>query len=95
MAVKILLKRKVPDDKADELKSLINELRSLTNGQPGYVSGETLKRLDKPGEILVISKWKTAAYWKQWFASQQRADIQNKIDALLGSETEYEVYDYD
>ncbi|MBW2337888.1 MAG: antibiotic biosynthesis monooxygenase [Deltaproteobacteria bacterium] len=93
--IKIHIRRKVPENKADNLKSLINQLRGMTMGVPGYVAGETLKRLDKPGESLVVTKWQSEFYWEQWLQSKERAEIQEKIDQLLGDETVYEIYEYD
>jgi len=93
--IKILIKRKVFEDKKEELTLLINQLRSITMGTPGYVSGETLKRLDKPGESLVVTKWQSDYYWNQWLQSKERSKIQDKIDQLLGEETQYEIYEYD
>ena len=71
--IKIHIRRKVPENKADELKSLINQLRGMTMGTPGYVAGETLKRLDKPVESLVVTKWQSEFYWNQWIQSKERA----------------------
>ncbi len=93
--IKIHIRRKVPPEKRDDLQFLINRLRALTMGQPGYIAGETLKRVDAPGESLVVSKWQSTEYWKQWLESAQRAEIQTKIDQLLGEETKYEIYEYD
>ncbi len=93
--VKIHIKRKVPPGKLEGLRLLINQLRSLTMGQPGYIAGETLIRVDKPGESLVVAKWQSTDYWKQWFESTERAEIQVRIDQLLGEETKYEIYEYD
>jgi len=93
--IKIYIKRSVSDDKEEELKLLINELRSSTMGQPGYVSGETLNRVDQPGEKLVVSKWQSLNYWNRWFESNDRSKIQAKIDQLLGEETKYELYEYE
>jgi heme-degrading monooxygenase HmoA len=93
--IKIHIRRKVPPEKQDELQVLINRLRALTMGQPGYIAGETLKRVDAPGESLVVSKWQSTEYWKQWLESTQRAEIQTRIDQLLGEETKYEIYEYD
>jgi len=70
-------------------------LRSISVGQPGYISGETLKRFDKSGESLVVTKWQSVHYWNQWFKSEERSEIQSKIDQLLGEETQYEIYEYD
>ena len=93
--IKIHIKRKVPEEKKEDFVLLINKLRSITMGMPGYISGETLKRLDKPGESLVVTKWQSVYYWNQWFQSKERSEIQDKIDQLLGEETQYEIYEYD
>ena len=55
MAVKIFIKRKMAESHVLELTSLLKKLRALTLDQPGYISGETLRRVDKPGESMVIS----------------------------------------
>lgn len=94
MAVKILIKRKVPADKAREMIPLFRQMRAMATNQPGYISGETLKRLDVPDEFLVISTWHSSDDWKNWLASEERRKIQEQIDALLGGETEYEIYHY-
>lgn len=93
--IKIHIRRKVPEDKQEELNSLINDLRAITTGKQGYIGGETLKRIDKPGESLVVTKWQSLFYWTQWFDSKERFEIQNKIDQLLAEETQYEIYEYD
>jgi len=93
--IKVHIKRKVPPDKMEALRELINELRSLTMGQPGYIAGETLQRVDQPGESLVVSKWQSAKYWQQWQQNEARSEIQAKIDELLGEETVYEIFEYD
>ena len=93
--IRIHIKREVPEGKEPELQSLINQLRGITTGQPGYISGETLKRVDKPGQSLVVSKWQSIEYWNLWFENPERSEIQKKIDQLLGKETEYEIYEFD
>ena len=92
MTVKIVIKRKVSKDREKELLPLIKELRILTTRQNGYISGETLKRIDQPGETVVVSTWETVEDWNRWVNSQERAALQNKIDILLGQETKYEIY---
>ncbi len=95
MTIMVLLKRQVPKEKSEELKELIDRLRAATFGQPGYISGETLTRVDQPGECLVIAKWKSRADWERWIKRPERAKIQEKIDALLDTPTTYEIYDYE
>ncbi len=95
MAVKILIKRTVPETKEAALNSLLMKLRILTMDQPGYISGETLKRIDRRGEFLVISTWHAVDDWRKWVLSEERSEIQGEIDALLGKETLYEIYSYE
>jgi heme-degrading monooxygenase HmoA len=94
MTVKIVIRRKVPKNKEKELLPLIKELRIATTRQAGYISGETLQRIDKPGETVVVSTWEGAEDWNRWVTSPERAILQEKIDRLLGQETEYEIYSH-
>ncbi len=93
--IKIHIKRKVPPERREDLRVLINQLRALTMGAPGYIAGETLKRVDKPGESLIVAKWQSVDFWQQWLQSKERLEIQTKIDGFLGEETRYEIYEYD
>jgi heme-degrading monooxygenase HmoA len=94
MAVKIIIKRKVRNEKEKELLPLLIELRSKAITQPGYISGETLNNVDNPEEYLVISTWQSVESWKTWESSRQREEIQSKIEALLGQKSEYGIYLY-
>jgi heme-degrading monooxygenase HmoA len=94
MAVKVMIRRIVPQDKMREMVSLLREMRSLATNQAGYISGETLKGLDVVDEYLVISTWESEKYWDQWLRSHQRQDVQARIDALLGGKTHYNIYHY-
>lgn len=93
MAVKVFIKRVVPQDKEEDLSKLLNKLRSATLNQPGYLSGQTYRRIDKPDECMVIGTWQSAEDWNNWFNNEQRIAIQNEIDLLLGVKTEYGVYE--
>jgi heme-degrading monooxygenase HmoA len=94
MAVKILIKRIVPEDKAKEMIRLFREIRSLATNHSGYITGETLRSMDRPDMFLVISTWHSSGDWKKWLASKDRKEIQDKIDDLLGGKTEYEMFHY-
>jgi heme-degrading monooxygenase HmoA len=94
MAVRIIIKRKVPKEKESKLLPLLIEMRSRATAQPGYISGETLRNVRDPEEYVVISTWQSEDAWKAWQSSKERAKIQEKIDALLGKKTEYGIYLY-
>jgi heme-degrading monooxygenase HmoA len=94
MAVKIRIKRIVPENKAKEMIPLFRQMRVLATNQSGYISGETLKSFDRPDMFLVISTWKSSDYWEKWLLSKERKETRDKIDALLGAKTEYEMFHY-
>ena len=93
MTIKVMIKRKVREELAPSLDILLRQLRSLTVNQKGYVSGETLKRVDEEEMSLVISTWKTLDDWRRWTASPERIELQYEFDVMLGEQTEYEVYE--
>jgi heme-degrading monooxygenase HmoA len=84
MAVRILIKRKIPKDFEDpKFNKLIRQLRTLAVIQRGYVSGETLRRIGYPQDYLVMSTWQSIDAWDTWWVSPKRAEVQEQIDALL------------
>jgi heme-degrading monooxygenase HmoA len=93
MSVKIFIKRKVTGKESIELSLLLQKMRGLTLNQPGYITGETLKRIDKNDEMMVISTWRSVADWNNWVNNDRRRVVQAEIDALLGTETEYAIYE--
>lgn len=94
MAVKALIKRVVPENKAREMIPLFRQMRALAMNQKGYISGETLRNLNNSEEFLVISSWQSSEDWINWLKSADRQQIQEKIDALLGGQTKYDIYHY-
>ena len=95
MAVQVVIRRKFVKEKVGEVAPLMVKLRSLARAQPGYISSETLKCLDPPceDEHLVRATWQSFEDWKKWLHSEERASLQQKIDAVTGVKTEYRVYE--
>ena len=94
MAIKIIIRRKVPKSKEAQLLPLLLELRSKATTQPGYISGETLRNLKEPEDYVVISTWKSVDDWKTWEGNKGRLEILSKIEALLGEKGAYGIYLY-
>ena len=92
MAVKILITRSIGQEVAPAIRPLIIELRAHAMKQTGYISGETLKCIDRPGEYLVISTWESVDDWNKWLNSQERKILEDKIDIITGKPTEYGTY---
>ena len=96
MAVKILIKRRLPLDreKAQHIVAIFRQLRMLALEQEGYISSETLRSREYPQEFLVISTWRSFEDWQKWFASRGRNELHSKVDKLLESGTTYEAYEF-
>ena len=94
MAIKVFIKRKCPKDKERELFRSIKEIRRLVPQQPGYISGEYLKSIDETNEIATISSWFSVEDWYAWFDSDERKEIQSRIDSIEGVTTEFSIYRY-
>jgi len=94
MAVKIMIKRRVSKEKVQDILPYLDQMRSAAAKQSGYIYGETLKSLDEPDEYLVISTWRSYKDWESWAYSAERLSIQSKIDQIIGSQTEYRVYQH-
>jgi antibiotic biosynthesis monooxygenase (ABM) superfamily enzyme len=92
MAVTVLIKRKVSSENQGLLEELYREMRAVAINQEGYIGGETLRRVDGKGELLIISRWQEIEDWSRWLVSRQRRAFQERIDSLTGFEAKFEVY---
>jgi len=91
MTVKIIMERTVKPDQQGELLLLLRQLRMRAINQPGYLTGETLTPIDRPGTLIVISTWSSLPDWKAWESNSDRLEIANKIEALLTAPTKVAV----
>jgi heme-degrading monooxygenase HmoA len=94
MAVKIIIRRKLSTEKGPELLRLLVELRTKATRQPGYISGETLRNVNDPEDYVVISTWENLENWNAWSASEERAEIDERINDLLRERAKYNIYFY-
>jgi len=92
MAVKVVIERSVSADNQAEVAELLMDLRASAIHQQGYVSGETLFAVDRPGTHLVISTWESLKDWKAWETNPKRRETTDKVEALLTSPSRTSVY---
>jgi len=94
MAVKVLIKRSVSPDQAKALIPLVRQMRASAATQAGYITGETLRSLDKPDEFLVISTWNNLERTGTAGCIVMNAmGLQEQVDDLLGETTQYRIYE--
>ena len=92
MAVKILIKREFKEGKLKAAARLLINHRNGAMQQPGYISSETMQRLEDPSQITVVSMWKDIEAWETWKNSKMRLANENEVKELLVGQTEYEHY---
>ena len=92
MAVKILIKRKIKDGNIQAASRLLIKHRSEVMKQPGYISSETLRSLDDPNQIVVVSMWQSRESWSRWKNSEVRQANEKEFKDCFEGQTAYEHY---
>ena len=92
--VRVIIERRCRGGKEGEMENLLIEFRTTAMQRNGYVSGETIKRLDNPCYWLVISTWVDVDHWNQWQASPERRQIMKKIEPLLAEPEKITLYGF-
>ena len=92
MAVKILIKRKIKDGNMQAAARLMINTRAGAMKQPGYISSESMRSLEDPSRITVVSMWQNIEAWEAWRNSDTRKEIVAEFKEYIIGETEYEQY---
>jgi len=92
MPAKILIKRRFKEGTLKQVSALLNEFRSGALNQPGYISGETLVKVDDQHELLVIGTWRKMQNWKNWKNNPKRKTFEDMLEIYQKEPTIYEEY---
>ena len=93
MIAKILIKRKFLKGKSDQIRSVMNNMRTGAMAQPGYISGETLVNHYDPYNIAVVSTWQTIDDWVRWQESDKRSAVTDQLESLAEGPASFEIFD--
>ncbi len=91
---KVVQERHCKPGKEEELKKLLEELRSTVMPRGGYHRVETLRSVDDPSVWLVISSWSHVEVWKAWQNHPERQEIISKIEPLLLETVRESVFEF-
>ncbi|UCD80513.1 MAG: antibiotic biosynthesis monooxygenase [Desulfobacterales bacterium] len=70
---------------------LINNRKGAMT-QSGYISSETMRSLDDPSQVVVISMWQNRKDWEAWKISETRKANEAEFRAYVVGQTEHEHY---
>lgn len=93
MAIHVITKRKWHVGSPQSLLPLLSSLRNRALEQKGHLSSQILRRHEEEKEYVVLSRWESMEDWNSWVTSNERREIQSKIDSLIGEKTFFEVYE--
>ncbi len=88
--VRVMIERRLK--KREDIGRLLLELRMAAMLQKGYISGETLVSTKSDSTILVVSTWQSLGDWKAWEKSEERAEINRRIEAFLAKKPTVKTY---
>jgi quinol monooxygenase YgiN len=92
MAVKILIKRKIKNGNMKAASRLVINNRYGAMAHPGYISSETMRSIDDPDRIVVVSMWQDIEGWESWKNSETRKANEDEFKDYFVGPTEYELY---
>ena len=93
MTVKVIIERSMNPENVEKAVDILTDLRTKAMRQRGYISGETLFSVDRPGTHVVVSTWENLSSWKAWVNNPERTEIASKIDTLLSSPSKHTTYE--
>ncbi len=92
--LKIMVEWRAKPGKEQALEGMVRDLRTKAMQQPGYISGETLVKVDDPSTYMVVSQWTRLQAWKSWEHSQARQEIVQLIAPNVSEESCIQAYNY-
>jgi quinol monooxygenase YgiN len=92
--VKVIQERRCKPGKEEELKKLLEELRSRAFQRHGSYAWETLRSMDDPSVWLVIASWTFVNEWTDWQNNPERQEIIRKIEPLLTEPARESVFEF-
>jgi heme oxygenase (mycobilin-producing) len=90
--VRVMIKRRVKAGEVPKVEEALKDLRAAALYQRGYITGETLVRVDDPSTMLVISTWDSLENWNAWHENERRVQLADLLRAHLQDDEEFFVY---
>jgi heme-degrading monooxygenase HmoA len=93
--VRVVIEHKIKGPEyLDKAIEVIREIRNEAMKEHGFITGETLTKVDDRTNMLVISNWETREAWDAWDKSERRVKLNPKINELLSEPYTVNIYEY-
>ncbi|PMR75384.1 antibiotic biosynthesis monooxygenase family protein [Billgrantia endophytica] len=91
--IKIIIERRIMPGLEEEYEEAAREAIRWSLGARGFVAGETLMELGHSDRRLMITKWRDLRAWKEWYNSEERTRVMQRIWPLLTEDESIRVYE--
>ncbi len=91
--IKIIIERRIMPGLEEEYEEAAREAMRHSLGARGFVGGESLVELGHSDRRLMITKWRDLRAWKEWYTSEERSRVMQRLLPLLTEEERVRVYE--
>lgn len=91
--IKIIIERRIMPGLEEEYEEAAREAMRESLGASGFVGGESLMELGHSDRRLMITKWRDLRAWKEWYSSETRTRMMQRMLPLLTEEERIRIYE--
>lgn len=91
--IKIIIERRIMPGLEEEYEEAAREAMRHSLGARGFVGGESLVELGHSDRRLMITKWRDMRAWKEWYTSEARTRVMQRLLPLLTEDERIRIYE--
>ena len=84
--INVLIERNIAEDMESTYEATAKRTLHLAYEAQGFINGETFSDIHNSRRRFVMSKWRSARDWYNWFHSEQRRNMMNELQPLLNNQ---------
>lgn len=79
----VLVERRIADGMESTYEIVARKALKSAYEAEGFLTGETLRDLQRPNHHYLLSKWRSLHDWKRWYYSDARYEVMNQLNPTL------------
>ena len=81
--IRVLIERRIVEGLEAPYEEAVTEMMQAIVQAPGFLSGESLRDIDRPQHHYILSAWQSRAAWDRWLFSHARRRALDAIRPFL------------
>ncbi|MBS9405154.1 antibiotic biosynthesis monooxygenase [Halomonas sp. TRM85114] len=91
--IKIIIERRIMPGLEEEYEAAAREAMHQSLGVRGFIGGESLVESGRVDRRLMITKWRDLRAWKEWYTSEERSRVMQRLLPLLTEDERIRIYE--